>query len=93
MPAGRPRKACPSATAAERWNSVRPTWRLVARDTPEKWAATTAVLFTALGFVAIIQGRKQIDALASGYRVWDAVSFLVGFAVAVLSIVLAAWAA
>jgi hypothetical protein len=64
-----------------------------ARATAEKWAATTAVLFTALGFATIIQGRKQIRALAPGYENWAAGAFLAAFAVALLSILSAAWAA
>jgi len=64
-----------------------------ARATAEKWAATTAVIFTALGFATIIQGRKQILALASGWEDWAAAAFLTAFALALLSILSAAWAA
>ncbi|MDQ3881122.1 MAG: hypothetical protein M3295_08630 [Chloroflexota bacterium] len=63
------------------------------RATAEKWAATTAVLFTALGFATIIQGRKQIRGLASGYEDLTAGVFLAAFALALISILFAAWAA
>jgi hypothetical protein len=65
----------------------------IARATAEKWAATTATLFTALGFAAIWQGRKQVQALASSYSDWAAGAFLGAFALALLAIVAAAWAA
>jgi hypothetical protein len=65
----------------------------LARGTAEKWGATTALLFTALGFASIIQGRKQIDTLAPAYEKWAGWALVTGFALALFSIVAAALAA
>lgn len=63
------------------------------RQVAEKWAGTAALLFTALGFAALIQGRRQIQGLASGFEEVAAGFLLVAFALALCSIVVAALAA
>jgi hypothetical protein len=65
----------------------------IIRATAEKWAATIAAVFTALGFVTFIQGREQIRALGHVFEIVAGGAVLAAFSLAAIAIVLAALAA
>lgn len=63
------------------------------RTAAEKWGATTAAVFTALGFATFFQGRNQITALAEVFEILTGAALLAAFLLALVSIVLAGLAA
>jgi hypothetical protein len=63
------------------------------RNAAEKWGATTAAVFTALGFASIVQGRNAFERLTEEWGIGAGVAALGAFLLALAAIVVAALAA
>ncbi len=60
------------------------------RRTAEKWGATIAAIFTAIGLAGVVQGREAVQRLVAG---WEAVLGIVGLGALLLALVAIGYAA